>query len=90
MPATMLKSKIASGAIVVDVRSPGEFMGGSFPGALNIPLPDLSRRMAELPKEKSIIVYCASGARSAAARSALLQAGYADVINAGGLRNMPR
>lgn len=85
-----LKERLAGGAVVVDVRSPGEFRGGAYPGAKNIPLQDLAGRMGELPKNKPIVVYCASGARSASAAGMLKSAGYEQVHNAGGLSRMPR
>jgi phage shock protein E len=88
--ASIVKEKIDGGARIVDVRSPAEFQDGAYPGAINIPLPDIQRRLGELPKDKAVIVYCASGARSAMAARAIRQAGFTDVINAGGLRDMPR
>lgn len=90
MSSDELKKKIADGAIVVDVRSPDEFRGGCYPGALNIPIQELGGRMSELPKNKPIVVYCASGARSASAAGMLQRAGYNEVHNAGGLSAMPR
>ena len=88
--ASIVKQKLEAGAIIVDVRTPDEFRDGAFPGAKNIPLADLGRRMAEIPKDKPVVLYCASGARSSSAARAMKQAGYADVINAGGLADMPR
>lgn len=82
--------KLKAGAKVVDVRSREEFRDGAYPGAINIPLQDLARRLGELPKDKPVILYCASGARSAAAARAMKQAGFTDVLNAGGLSDMPR
>lgn len=90
MSPTALKERIASGALVLDVRSPAEFRSGAHPGAHNIPVQELGRRLGELNREKPIVVYCASGARSAAAVSLLKQAGFTDVVNAGGLMHMPR
>ena len=84
-----VKEKILAGAKLVDVRTSEEYREGSYPGAVNIPVNDLARRMGELPKDKSIVVFCASGARSASAARALKQAGFADVVNAGGLSDMP-
>jgi phage shock protein E len=81
---------IKAGAQVVDVRSPEEFRDGSFPGAVNIPVGELGRRLAELKKDKAVVLYCASGARSGAAARLLKQAGYPEVVNAGGLGDMPR
>jgi len=71
------------------VRSPDEFRDGAYAGAVNIPLQDLGRRLAEIPKDKAVVLYCASGARSGMAARVLKQAGYADVVNAGGLGDMP-
>jgi rhodanese-related sulfurtransferase len=82
--------RIKAGAVVVDVRSPEEFADGAYPGALNIPVQDLGRRAGELPKERPVVLYCASGARSALAARMLRSNGWRDVINAGGLGDMPR
>ena len=90
MPASTVKEKIEAGAKIVDVRSPEEFRDGAYPGAVNIPVQEIGRRMGEIPKDKPVVLYCASGARSAAAARQLKQAGYADVVNAGGLGDMPR
>jgi phage shock protein E len=90
MPVSTVKEKIAAGATIVDVRSPEEFRDGAYPGALNIPVQVLSGRMGEIPRDKPVVLYCASGARSAAAARTLKQAGYPDVVNAGGLSDMPR
>ncbi len=82
--------KIKAGATVVDVRSPGEFQSGAYPGALNIPVQELDRRLGELSKDRPIVVYCASGMRSASAERLLRARGFADVVNGGGLTQMPR
>ncbi len=87
--SSVVQAKIAAGASVVDVRSPDEFRGGAYPGAINIPVQVLPARMGELPKDRPVVLYCASGARSAAAARMLKQAGFADVVNAGGLGDMP-
>ncbi|PJZ47045.1 rhodanese-like domain-containing protein [Leptospira brenneri] len=87
---TQLKEKIDAGALVVDVRTVAEFQSGHFPGAVNIPVDQVSKRLDEFgDKNKSIIVYCASGGRSGSAKSFLESVGYRDVTNAGGLSNMP-
>lgn len=89
--ANLVQSKIAAGAAVVDVRTRDEFEDGHFPKAKNIPVGELQGRIAEVgPKDKPVIVYCASGARSALAARILKSAGYADVLNAGGLDDMPQ
>jgi phage shock protein E len=89
--SNQISEKIKAGARIVDVRTPDEFADGAYPGAKNIPLAVLQARMNELePKEKPLVLYCASGARSAQAARILKQAGFSDVINAGGLDDMPR
>jgi len=87
---SIVKQKIEAGAKIVDVRSPDEFRDGGYPGAVNIPLQSLGARLGELPKDKPVVLYCASGARSGMAARQLKQAGFADVTNAGGLGDMPR
>ncbi|HTX72205.1 MAG TPA: rhodanese-like domain-containing protein [Rectinemataceae bacterium] len=89
-PAAVL-AKIRAGARIVDVRTPGEFSSGSYRKAKNIPLADLPSRLDELgPKDKPIVLYCASGSRSSRAGRILKKAGFSDVVNAGGLAEMPR
>jgi phage shock protein E len=88
-PAELVRQRIDAGARIVDVRTPREFQGGAYPGAVNIPLQVLGARLRELPKNRPVVVYCASGMRSASAARLLRRAGYDDVVNAGGLRHMP-
>jgi rhodanese-related sulfurtransferase len=88
-PADTIAAKLRSGATVVDVRSEAEFRGGAYRGAINVPLPALSQGLSRIPRDRPVVVYCASGARSAMAARILRQAGYADVSNAGGLHHLP-
>jgi len=88
--ANIVLEKIKAGAKVVDVRSPEEYRDGAYGGAVNIPLPELGRRLSEIPKDKPVVLYCASGARSSMGARVLKQAGFPDVVNAGGLSDMPR
>ena len=76
--------------IIVDVRTPNEFQSGAYPGAVNIELDRLMERYGELGNNKSrdIVVYCASGARSAYAQRMLAQIGYTKVRNGGGVATM--
>lgn len=81
---------VKQGAVIVDVRSKGEFAGGHIKGSINIPLPELQNNLGKLKKDKTIITCCASGMRSASAKSLLKSSGYAEVHNGGGwmsLRN---
>ena len=89
MPMGLVKEKIDAGATIIDVRTPEEFRDGAYPGARNIPISNLGAHLAEIPRDKPVVLYCASGARSSAAARAMKQAGFADVLNAGGLTDMP-
>ena len=76
---------VKEGAIILDVRSRGEFESGHIKGAINIPVDQLRSNLNKLKdKNKPIITCCASGMRSAAAKSALLASGYTKVFNGGG------
>ncbi len=91
MAGNSVKDKIKAGAKIIDVRTAGEFADEAYPGAVNIPLNILPSKLEELgPKDKPIILYCASGARSAQAARLLKQAGFTDAMNAGGIDDMPR
>jgi len=82
--------KINAGAKIIDVRSPDEYADGCYKGAINIPVNSLPNRIDSLgSKDSPIIVYCASGSRSAVAMSMLKAVGFKDVTNAGGLDDMP-
>lgn len=74
---------VKAGAVMLDVRTPGEFAGGSVPGALNIPVQELQARLGELDKGKTYVVFCRSGARSSAACATLRGAGFAQVNDMG-------
>ncbi len=77
------KELLGKGAVIVDVRTKGEFASGHIKGSINIPLDQLSGRISSLPK-KPIITCCASGMRSASALSMLKSKGFAEVYNGGG------
>ncbi len=77
------------GAIVLDVRSDGEWAEGHLEGAAYIPFqsPDFAQQLAALPKDRPVLVYCASGGRSARAMQTLNGAGHPEVYNLlGGIR----
>lgn len=77
---------VKEGARLVDVRSPAEFSSGHLPGAINVPLGDLGGATKKLgAKDQPIVLYCASGTRSAMARSTLKGLGFTRVFNLGGM-----
>ncbi len=59
VPAADLLERVKKGLVtVLDVRPPEEFAAGHVPGAVNIPIHELERRLAELPKRKEVVAYC--------------------------------
>jgi len=75
---------VANGAMIVDVRSKGEYQGGHIKGSVNIPLQTLQDNLSKLKKDKTIITCCASGMRSATAKNILQSYGFEHVHNGGG------
>lgn len=76
---------VKDGAIILDVRSKGEFDGGHIKGSINISVDKLFGNLDKLKdKNKVIITCCASGMRSASAKSLLQSKGYTQVYNGGG------
>ncbi len=85
VPAGRAPELLRQGPMVIDVRNPGEFNSGHLPGAVNIPLGELS---SELPrrvpdKNKVLLLHCLSGARSGIARQQLKKLGYLNAYNLG-------
>jgi hydroxyacylglutathione hydrolase len=80
IPAKEVEEAAASDrAAVVDVRSVEEWSAGHLPGAQNLPLGELDQRLAEVPRDKLVIVHCHSGARAAIAASLLLSRGISQI-----------
>lgn len=77
---------VDEGATLLDVRTPGEFASGHVEGAVNIPVQELGARMAEVPRDRPVVVYCHSGARSASAAERLSSDGY-EVLDLGAMSN---
>ncbi len=76
--------KTAESAFLLDVRSPAEYEAWHLPGAQNIPLGTLRARLAQLPKDRPIRVYCKVGFRSYLAQRLLQQRGFPDVATLAG------
>ena len=76
---------VKQGAIILDVRSPGEYSGGHIKGSINISVDVLKANLSKLKnKNTPIITCCASGMRSASAKSILKSNGFVEVYNGGG------
>lgn len=74
------------GAILLDVRTMGEYKEGHIPGSKNIPLQSINKADGMIDnKATPIFVYCLSGARSRQAAAILQQMGYTNVKNIGGI-----
>jgi len=83
-PATNYAALVKNGAVIVDVRTPGEYAGGHIKDSKNMPLDSIGSKVNELKKiGKPIITVCRSGARSGMAKGILAQAGI-EVYNGGG------
>ncbi len=83
-PKTDYAELVKQGAIILDVRSKGEYAGGHIKGSINISVDSLSANLGKLKdKNRPIITCCASGMRSASAKSILKSNGYQEVHNGG-------
>jgi len=81
---TNYKDLVMQGAIILDVRSKGEYEGGHIKNSINIPVDQLTSNLSKLKnKDKCIICCCASGMRSGAAKRILESNGYKAVFNGG-------
>ncbi|AAN56111.1 rhodanese-like domain-containing protein [Shewanella oneidensis MR-1] len=82
--------KIASGAMVLDVRTPEEFAAGHLVNAVNIPFEQVAAEFAKrgIAKDTPVVLYCRSGRRSGIATDALVAAGYTKTYNGGGYQTL--
>ena len=76
-----LSAELGSAAppLVLDVRQPGEHAAGAIEEALHVPLGEVEERLGEIPRDRPVVVHCASGYRSMTAMSLLRRAGYTNV-----------
>ena len=88
-PAIDYGQLVKEGALILDVRSKGEYAGGHIKGSLNISVDQLNSNLHRLSdKQKPIITCCASGIRSASAKGILESNGYTTVYNGGSWNNL--
>lgn len=79
-----IKEFQSRGAVIIDVRTPGEYQNGAIKGSKNMPLQNIASKINEIKKlNKPVITCCASGMRSGSAASILKSNGI-EVINGGG------
>jgi hydroxyacylglutathione hydrolase len=69
--------------LILDVRDEDEFRSGHVPGSVHIPYGELSSRLDELPRDRTIATICSGGKRSGLAASVLLREGFEPVIHVG-------
>ena len=82
-----IQKYLREGATLLDVRSSSEYNSGHIEKSLNIPVQSIDQKIADLDKDKPIVVYCAMGGRSTIAAAKLKSRGYR-VIDAGGIKNV--
>lgn len=78
---------LANGAQLIDVRTTAEFSHGALPNAISLPLQGIMHAANIIDKNKAIILYCLSGARSATAKNYLTQMGFTEVHDLGAFKN---
>jgi phage shock protein E len=86
VPGAAAREAVAGGALLLDVRSEGEFASGHLEGAVNIPVQVLAERIGDVgDPARPVVVYCRSGLRSRRAKAILEQHDFVNVLNLGGM-----
>ena len=70
-----------NGALIIDVRDDDEFAEAHVAGALHIPLPDVETRIAEIPRDRDVLLFCRSGLRSGKAQDLLIDTHHFDNVS---------
>jgi len=78
-----MKEKYSDDALLVDVRSPEEFVQGNVKGSINIPVDQILNHLDKFRDQNEIVVFCRSGMRSGLAKSTLEKNGFTNVTNGG-------
>ena len=90
-PGVNFAELVEQGAMIIDVRTKGEYAGGHINGSVNIPLDKLVDNLNKLKSKNSpIITCCASGVRSASAKGILTSRGFTNVHNGGSWMSLSR
>lgn len=90
IPVDEAAALMDQGALVVDVRTPGEWAEGHAEASVLLPLNELPARFEELPKDRTLLMVCRSGGRSEHATLFLKSMGYGSVFNLGPWERNPR
>jgi rhodanese-related sulfurtransferase len=79
----VLHERLAAGEdiLLVDIRTPAEVAQGAIPNAVHLPMHLIPLRINELPRDREVVLYCRSGARSYHACAYLAQQGFGRVVN---------
>ncbi|TKC93034.1 rhodanese-like domain-containing protein [Polyangium fumosum] len=89
----LARKLVSEGGVLIDVRTPDEYAERHLDNATNIPVGEFETRLSEVEKltggdkTKPIVVHCAAGPRAARAKKILLEAGYTQVTNLGGIND---
>jgi rhodanese-related sulfurtransferase len=83
-PPPDFRQLMKDGATIIDVRTKGEYQAGHINGSVNIPLDTIAKNISKINRGKAVITCCASGMRSASAKSILKANGFSEVYNGGG------
>jgi len=86
-PKVDLKALLDDGALLIDVRTRGEYAGGHIKNSKNIPLDEFGKALPKMNKEQNVIVVCASGMRSGSAVSMMKRNGFTNCHNGGSWTN---
>ena len=90
-PGVDFSELVKSGAVILDVRTKGEFASGHIKGSINIPVEQLAGNLNKLKDKNNVIITCcASGMRSASAKGLLTSRGYVNVYNGGSWSSLER
>lgn len=86
---TVLTKGTQGEALIIDVRSPGEYAEGHVPNAINIPHSDIDSHLSKLDgyKNKDIVIYCRSGKRAGIAEGILSEKGFTQIYHLKGDMN---
>jgi rhodanese-related sulfurtransferase len=79
-----VQQAVEEGALLLDVRTPGEFAAGTISGAVNFPVDALRASLAGLPKERTLLIFCKVGLRGYIASRILREHGFINCVNLSG------